>query len=284
MGKAKLIIFILLLGSLSFWFWTNYRGTAISNSFLADGSIGRYLSKGTFLTLKARFIAEEIMESHKKDLLTDSKQAFQEPIVKYHPYLLMEVKYTLPDEATKEGKLLWGLVDGEMVIDTATWETTHGFRDAFASNADPHDFAIINALAANKGKMSRSALLNKLQLKEEELESWLRNAEKKHLITQKGSDCQLHFQNPKILAVPETKIDQILVAKPYSQTIHTPPKFSIREIERGTEAAFGKNFTILRKTEVFLPIYSIEVLNPDGSILTTDWNALTGQQVPPSYF
>ncbi len=41
--------------------------------------------------------------------------------------------------------------------------------------------------------------------------------------------------------------------------------------------------TIRSEKEVFLPIYSIEVLNADGSVQVTDWNALNGQRIAPKY-
>ena len=44
-------------------------------------------------------------------------------------------------------------------------------------------------------------------------------------------------------------------------------------------AIFGEDFVIRKTQEVYLPIYNIAVQNPDGSILTTYWNGVNGQQV-----
>jgi len=45
------------------------------------------------------------------------------------------------------------------------------------------------------------------------------------------------------------------------------------------KAAFGDDFAIRKTTEIFLPVYSIVVQNPDGSHMTTYWNALNGKNI-----
>ena len=67
-----------------------------------------------------------------KELLKDTDHVFLEPTLKFVPYLLMDVKYIRTQDKTGEGVILWGLVDGEMVINTGTWEKTHGFTDCIA--------------------------------------------------------------------------------------------------------------------------------------------------------
>ena len=54
---------------------------------------------------------------------------------------------------------------------------------------------------------------------------------------------------------------------------------SSSQIQKIAKAAFGDDFTVRNTTEVYLPVYSIEVLNPDGSTFTTYWNALTGDRM-----
>src|SRR3982750_2082192 len=76
------------------------------------------LSSATFQTLEVRYSAETIMEAHKKELLKDNDHVFLEPTLKFVPYLLMDVKYIRTQDKTGEGVILWGLVDGEMVINT----------------------------------------------------------------------------------------------------------------------------------------------------------------------
>jgi hypothetical protein len=57
-------------------------------------------------------------------------------------------------------------------------------------------------------------------------------------------------------------------------------KYSPSQIEKITQAAFGPGFTIRKTNEIYLPIYAISVLNPDGTIFTTYWNALNGKKLP----
>ena len=35
--------------------------------------------------------------------------------------------------------------------------------------------------------------------------------------------------------------------------------------------------------DLFLPVYSLEILNPDGSVQMSEWNALTGKKIAPHY-
>ena len=81
-----------------------------------------FLHSKQFKTLEVRYSAEAIMDAHKRELLKDNEQVFLEPSLKFHPYLLMEVKYTANQDKTGEGVILWSLVDGEMVINTNFWK------------------------------------------------------------------------------------------------------------------------------------------------------------------
>src|SRR5207253_428423 len=125
--------------------------------------IAQYVETSDFMTLEARYTADQIMSTHKKELLTDSQKSFKESELKFYPFLLMEVKYT-ESSKPKEGVLLWGMVDGEMVINTDTWEKTHGFEDAINAKANRNEFKVINALAKNKGHLTRDQLLQELHL------------------------------------------------------------------------------------------------------------------------
>lgn len=275
--EMRLIGAIVLIGFLAiggWWLWENHH---------FRGMISQYIENGEILTLESRYTADQIMDAHRKELLVDNEHSFDEPELKFHPYLLLDVKYMLPDQKTREGVILWSLVDGEMVINTETWDKTHGFEDAIDADASRTDFKILNALAKNGSTMTREQLLKQLNVEPEILEGWLASVRQKHLIIQNGNEIQLHFQNPKILVAPQTKINQWLVTKPYSHAQKAPKKYTQNQIKKISEAAFGNQFTIRGIQEVFLPVYSIEVINPDGSVLTTFWNALNGQRINPKY-
>lgn len=245
--------------------------------------VHQYVENGEFVTLKARYTPEQIMEAHQKELLVDNHHSFQEPGLRYHPYILMDVKYAIQDKKSREGVMLWGLVDGEMVLNTDTWEKTHGFEDAINAEATRNDFKVMYALAKHNGSTSFDQLQKDLHVEKEMLQALLESALAKHLIVQKGNVVQLHFQDPMLPSQPETKFNDWFVKKPYNHAQKVSSQYSKNQIQKAAQAAFGDNFAIRRTTEVFLPVYNIEVLNPDGSTSTTYWNALTGQKIPQLY-
>lgn len=237
-----------------------------------------FLSPSTFQTLEVRYSPEKIMQAHKKDLLKDKDHIFLEPTLKFVPYLLMDVKYNRSREQTAEGFVLWGLLDGEMVLNTSTWEKTHGFTDCIASNATRQEFKIINALASKGGTWDRDGLSKFLNIENHVLDTWIDNCRKKSLIVQSGNTYRLHFQNPRLQFVPETRLENWLVTKPTKHSHRVKKRYGRAEIEKTARAAFGTDFAIRKTTEVFLPVYGIVVQNPDGSQMTTYWNALNGKR------
>jgi hypothetical protein len=241
--------------------------------------IEEFLSASTFQTLEVRYSAESIMEAHRRELLKDADHVFLEPTLKFVPYLLMDVKYNRTHDKTGEGVILWGLVDGEMVINTGTWEKTHGFTDCIASNASRHEFKVINALAARGGAWDREGLSKFLNIENNILDTWIDSCRKKSLIVQNGNVFRLHLQNPKLQVIPETKLDQWLVTKPSKHALRVKRRYRASQIETIAKAAFGNDFAIRKTTEIFLPVYSIVVQNPDGSQMTTYWNALNGKRL-----
>jgi hypothetical protein len=276
MRLFSIILFSASLAVAAWWLWENQPNIR--------EIVEQYIENGEFQTLEARYTADQIMETNRNELLNDGARTYRTPELKFHPYLLMEVKYTQADKKTREGVILWGMVDGEMVLDTLTWEKTHGFEDTILANADRNDFKILNAIAKHKDKISIEQLEKELHVERETLAPWLESVKNKHLVVQRGTELQLHFQNPRILVTPQTKINQWLVTKPYNHAQRISKKYSSSQIEKNAKAAFGHEFMVRSVSEIFLPVYSIEVENPDGSILTSFWNALNGQRIAPKYF
>jgi hypothetical protein len=273
--RLVIIVFILLVCG-GWWAWHSIAFTNWKDQIL------QYIDNRDIVTLEARFSPQQIIEAHRSELLGNDKRTLQNTILKYYPYLLLDVKY--PDQAkTREGVLLWGLNDGEMVLNTETWEKTHGFRDCLECQATRSDFKILQALARRQGIMTSEELQKELQVEREILNSWIEGAKKKHLIVQKGNSWQLHFENPKLLVTPQTKIQQHLVSKPLGEGQKMAKTYSRGQIIEMTQAAFGADFKIRSEQEIFLPVYSLEILNPDESMQISEWNALTGQRISPHY-
>lgn len=274
MRSLNLIICLALTVAGGWWLWENEHTRNL---------IAQYIENGDFTTLEARYTAEQIMEQRRSELIGNTARTFYATDLKFHPYLLMDVKYALPDRKTREGVILWSLVDGEMVLNTETWEKTHGFEDTINGDANPDDFKILNALAKSGGKITRDQLQKTLNMDHDSIERLLISVKQKHLVLLNGNEVQLHFQNPKIAVAPQTKITQWLVSKPYNHAQRVSKKYTTTQIQKIAKAAFGSEFTIRHTQEVFLPVYRIDVANPDGSILTSYWNALNGQRIAPNY-
>lgn len=256
-------------------------GSAVlfGNNSQFQNLLQRYVENGEIVTLESRYSPEQIMRLHEETLLPNKKYSFQEPSLKFHPYLFMNVKYTQSNGKTKEGIILWSMVDGEMVIDADTWEKTHGFNDAILADASRNDMVILQLLSQQKdGKIGITQLQKALNVEPAALEKMIKQASEKYLITQRGNIISLHFENPTFNVLPLTRINQRLVTKPYNHAKRAEVMYSRNQIEKIAKAAFGKDFSIRSAQEVFLPVYNIDVLNPDGSHLISQWNALTGQQ------
>lgn len=274
MRKLKTLLLLALVGGGTYLWFTD---SPIKEAF------NQYVENGEILTFEAKYSPEQIVENNRKFLLSDKERTHKSTTLKYTPYLLMDVKYVQADKKTREGVVLWGMVDGEMVLNSDTWERTHGFEDAINAGAGVNDFKIINILAKNKGPMSKDDIRRELQLDSDVVDPWIDSARQKHLIVQKGNDVQLHFEEPRIPSVPQTKFKQWIVSKPYSYGQRVGKKYSKNQIEKTSKAAFGQDFTIRGAKEVYLPVYSIEIQHPDGSVMTSFWNAITGERINPSY-
>jgi hypothetical protein len=171
-----------------------------------------------------------------------------------------------------------------MVIDTTSWEKTHGFGDCITANTARHEFKVINILAKKGGSIDREGLSRALQVENEVLDTWIDSCRKKKLIVQTGNRYRLHLQHPNLRTKPETYLHERLVTKSIRNAIRVPRRYSIAQIERLTKAAFGIDFSVRTTTDVFLPVHSIMVQNPDGSIHTSHWNALNGKRLSQNYF
>ncbi len=237
------------------------------------------LDVGNFHTLEIRYTSNQIMEKHRKELLKDNRHRYLDPLLEFYPYLMMEVKYTLSDNKTHESMVLWDLTDGEMVINTKEWEKTHGFGDCIYADTNVQEFKILSLLAKKGGSLDRDGLSKSLNIDQEILDSWIQSCQKKKLIVQSGNDYRLHLNAPRLRTVPETRIDEWLVTKPYKKAIRLPRQFSSAQIEKIAKAAFGQDFAIRKITYVYLPVHSIVVQNPDDSTHISHWNALNGRRL-----
>jgi hypothetical protein len=273
--KIMRILFTLLsLGAACYGLWW-----ISSTKPEIKSKVEEILNTGSFNTLEVRYTANQIMDANRRRLLKDNRHKYLEPSMKFYPYLLLEVKYTVSERRTREGVILWDLIDGEMVIDTKQWEKTHGFGDCINANTDRHEFRIINTLAHKGGSADREALSKTLHVENDVLDAWIESCRRKKLIVQTGNRYRLHLENPNLKTLPFTKLDERLVTKPQRNADRIPTRYSLSQIEKITHAAFGHEFAIRKTSDIYLPVHCIVVQNPDGSIHTSHWNALNGKRL-----
>lgn len=268
-----------LLAALGYGAWQWYNGKIDPLKV-----VQQTLDTGNFPTLEIRYSAEQIMEVHRRELIKDTQHKYLTPELKFYPYLLMEVKFTSAKQKTKEGVLLWDLVDGERVIDTSDWKKTHGFGDCIKAAIDKNEFKLLLHLSRKEGLCDREALLKSLNVENETLDQWLDSCRKKKLIVSSGNKYRLHIERPLLDAAPETLLEDNLVTKSFKNASRTPRRFSLSQIQLMCRAAFGNDFVIRKTTPIYLPVHCIVVQNPDGSVHTTHWNALNGKKLSQDYY
>ncbi len=274
----KLIFFFSLLGCLGYGaFWTLQRHPDLKTT------IQEVLPASEFHTLEVRYTPEQIMESNRSELLKSGRHKYLETETRFYPYLLMEVKYSVTSKKTEESLILWDLSDGEMVLNTKGWEKTHGFGDCLTATTSRREFSIIRLLAKKGGSCDRQDIITSLHLENETLDSLLESLKRKQLLVISGNKYRLHLENPNLKATPVTQMHERLVTKTGKRAKKVPKRFSFSQVERLTKAAFGDEFAIRHTTDVYLPVHSIVVQNPDGSLHTSLWNALNGKRILYSY-
>jgi len=240
------------------------------------------LNMGSFHTLEIKYSANQIMESHRRELLKSNRHKYLESQLKFYPYLLLDVKYVVSDK-TEESVMLWDMCDGEMVLSTRAWDKTHGFGDCILANTDRHEFKIINALAKKGGACDREGLAKTLHIENDVMDIWIDSLRKKKLVVQLGNRYRLHLEEPSLRSLPSTMLEERLVTQPCKHSERVSRRFSLGQIEKISQAAFGTDFAIRHTKDVYLPVHCIVVQNPDGSIHTSLWNALNGKRISYSH-
>lgn len=259
------------LGYGGWYAWEHYDDIAVQVSQLQK--------EDTILTFEATVTPDEIMQKHQKELLRDDAHSFGKTSIKYLPFLLLDVKYPRDDRKTEEGKVIWNLENGEMVLDTATFESTHGFEDCINANARDEDFRLMQVLHKRGGSLSKEALCQELGMESEPLFERLEALRKKHLVTIRGDMVRIHLSTPLLKVLPETKVSHHFVTKEAPKEDLFPARYSKGQVKQTAKAAFGPDFAIRAEYSLFVPVLKIDIQNPDGSVLSTYWNGCTGKRI-----
>ncbi len=239
----------------------------------------------TTTALETRFDSAQVMETHNKKLLKEKGARYLDPTLRFFPHLLLEVKYCDSKKRTKEGFILWDLTDGEMVLNTKSWDKTHGFADCILTNATSNEIKLLNLFAIQGGTCETATLLKKAEIELPLLEILLRSCLKKNLITSLGNNkYRLHLEDPKLVVKPETKLHEQLTTHSHRRVERAAKNFSRAQVERLIKMSFGEGFSVRSATELYLPVHRIVIQKADGSTKTAHFNALTGKELPPSSF
>ncbi len=274
----KLLFFFFIVGCLGYGAFR-----ALDKHPDLTATLEEWLPSSEFNTLEVRYTAEQIMESHKGELLKSGRHKYLETETKFYPYLLMEVKYSVSAKKTEESLILWDLSDGEMVLNTKGWEKTHGFGDCLTARTGKREFSVIRLLAKKGGSCNREDIINSLHLENETLDALIDSLKRKQLLVATGNKYRLHLENPNLKVIPVTQMHERLVTKPTKRSKKISKRFSFSQVETLTKAAFGDDFAIRHTTDVYLPVHCIVVQNPDGSLHTSLWNALNGKKILYAY-
>ena len=272
MLKYCLLFIILAAGGFSAWYGMEHYDELVSY-------VNPSHKEGPILTFEAAYTPEEIMQRHEKELLKGHNHAYGKASVKFLPFLLMDVKYSKADKSTQEAQLIWNLENGEMVLDTQTFDTTHGFEDCINAKALDDDFRILHALQRHGGKATKEALAAELGMDQAVLFDRLEALRKKHLVAIKLDTVRIHLESPLLQVQPQTRIYHYFVTKNVLAESQIAQRYSKDQIRKIAKAAFGPDFAIRSEHLLFVPIFQINIQNPDGSTLKTYWNAITGKKI-----
>ena len=242
-------------------------------------NVEQFIPSQAIHTLEIRYTAEQIMSTQQKNLLKSHQHKYLESQLRFYPYSLMEVKYCPSPKKTQESVILWDLCDGEMVLETRGWEKTHGFGDCIRAQTDRQEFKVINFLSKKGGIADREDLILGLRLDSHMLDPLIESLRRKQLLVFSGNKYRLHLQKPNLNTLPETKINERLVTKSWKKAQKVSKRFSLGQVERLAQYAFGEDFAIKHTSDVYLPVHCIVVQNPDGSLHTSLWNALNGKRI-----
>lgn len=238
------------------------------------------------LCFEAKLTPELLQQRLEQNLGRNSSQSNQrnnqitwaEGRICYIPHLLVDVKYTLDGKRTQTGRMLWDLTRSELLLDTLQFETTRGFQDCLQSEANAEDFRILRLLSQNKGTLSREVLIRELALEEELVNARIDSLRKKQLILKTNETIRIHVDDPILGIEPTTKITLPLSKITVKHHYLLPQEQTQQQLLSMIQVAFGPTLAIRGYKKLYLPVVELNVVNPDGSITTSHWNAINGRQ------
>lgn len=271
--KLLYTLITLALGGGAFFYWSDQHPQF-------KEKVDEFILFRTTRSMEIRYGAEQIMEKEQKTLLKEKGSRFLEPELTFAPYLLLQVKYH-DGKKPKEGTILWDLSDGEMVLNTKSWEKTHGFADCIVSGARKSEIEVVALLAKKGGSLDAQTIASHLHLEPAMSEFLLAACQKKNLIFPvSATRYRLHLEHPKLTTTPETHFDIPLSMKEYKKAERLSGQYSSYQVKKIAQMTFGAHFSIRSSKEIYLPVYRICIQQGNGVLETVLYNALTGKRLP----
>jgi hypothetical protein len=260
----KKLLTIAFMTSMAFLIW------------LGSGSISNYFQnyEYSFCSIEERVSVENIIKKQRSSIIKNSKYNLMEPTKEYYPFALAHVKYLKSDGQTEEGQILWGLANGEMVLDTSSWSMSKGFADCLRANVNANELKIITEIIENgvdRSTMSIEALERKCKNK-----SALESCLNKRIVQIHNENYALHINKPTFPSVPFTNIRESMVTKKEKKPIFITKKYRLDDIQILLQNLFGNNLTVHSIETIYLPVHAVHVENPDKSIRTHRFNGVNG--------
>jgi hypothetical protein len=229
-------------------------------------------------TFETAISPEELLSQHSKTLLPTKQHTFGSSTLHLAPHLLLQMKYSPDGRTTIATSMLWDMIDGELVLDTNSFDHTQGFADCITSKANADDFRILQLLT-KKGALSKEQLSQELGTDNEMVCDRVENLRKRHLVIVANDIVRVHVESPLLRVDPLTTITRPFVQRKVIHKDELQATYSKAEIEQLVKAAFGQDVAIRSSRLIFVPIYEIQVLNPDSSVRRTFWNAISGKEL-----
>jgi hypothetical protein len=174
--------------------------------------------------------------------------------------------------------MLWDLTDGELVLDTNSFDHTQGFSDCLMSSATADDFRILHTLT-KKGPLSKEGVIKELGSDDAVICDRIESLRKRHLVIIANDIVRLHVESPLLKVEPLTVITRPFVSRHSTHDTLISPTYSKSDIETLVQAAFGPDLAIRSSRIIYIPTYEVHINNPDGSLRKTYWNGISSKEM-----
>jgi hypothetical protein len=235
-------------------------------------------TEDTIDTFENAVSPEEVLSRHAKSLLPTKQHVIGSTTLIFCPHLFLQIKYSPDGRTTIGSSMLWNLIDGELVVDTNSFDETQGFSDCLSSQAGADDFRILHLLS-KRGALSKEQISQELGTDSQVVCDRIDDLHKRHLVIVANDIVRIHVESPLLKIDPSTAITRPLVQRKITKSDKLSPLFSKKDIEYLVKSAFGQDVAIRTSRFVFVPLYEVQIQNPDGSIRKTFWNAVSGKEL-----